>query len=258
MIVLSSIARRRVAGVVGACALALGGFATAAVAGAGSADAAACTTTTPCAITGTAGLTAGVLTMTAPDALTWAGTLAGVAQDLVDANGPGSPAGGANGDEGYAVDDATGSGAGWNVTVSATTFTNTVAGTTLPDTGTFSTNGSTTAASTVGSLTTGPTATTRPDATCTVAAGDCTLPNDTAVTYPVAITTAATAPTAVTIYNAGITPPSGLGSVTIGTFGAVVATNPVGWWVHVPGNAAAGSYTSTITISIVTGPSATP
>jgi hypothetical protein len=251
MIVLSSIARRRVAGVVGACALALGGFATAAVAGAGSADAAACTTTTPCAITGTAGLTAGVLTMTAPDALTWAGTLAGVAQDLVDANGPGSPAGGANGDEGYAVDDATGSGAGWNVTVSATTFTNTVAGTTLPDTGTFSTNGTITAASTTGGVTTGgPTDTTAPTATCTTA-GDCTLPTNN-VAFPVAITTAAATPAAVTVYDAALT--TGLGSVTIGAFGAVLGADPVGWWVHVPSNAVIGSYGSTVTIAIIGSP----
>jgi hypothetical protein len=243
MNVLYSIAKRRVAGVVGACALVLGGFATAAVAGAGSADAATCTVATPCSVAGTAGLTGGTLTVTAPDTLNWVGVLSGTGQDLVDANGPGSTLGGANGDEGYVVDDATGSGTGWHVTVSATTFTSTTpTAATLPDTGTFSTNGT---------ITGTPADLTAPTATCTTGPTDCTLPTNT-VTYPVPITTAATAPVAATVYAAALG--SGLGSVTIGTFGAITGADPVGWWVHVPSSAVIGSYGSTVTIAIIGSP----
>ena len=246
MNVLYSIAKRRVGGVVGACALVLGGFAAAAVAGAGSADAATCAAGTPCTITGGADLGGGVLNVTAPGSLAWTGVLNGLGQDLVDTTAT------ATGDQGYVVDDATGTGGGWHVTVSATTFTSTsVPADTLPDSGTFSTNGTVTETVTGGVVTAGgPADVTPPDAACTTAT-DCTLPVDTAVTYPVAITTA-TAPTAVTIYNAAGA--SGLGSVTIGTFGAVTATNPVGWWLHVPSSAATGSYDSTVTISVVSGP----
>ena len=76
------------------------------------------------------------------------------------------------------------------------------------------------------------------------------------MTYPVALTTAATLPTAWTIYNAGLA--TGLGSVTIGSFGAITATDPVGWWLHVPSNTLAGLYQSAVTISVNSGPSTTP
>jgi hypothetical protein len=246
MSALNSIVKRRAAGVVGACALLLGGLATAAVAGAGSADAATCATGTPCTITGGADLGGGVLNLTAPGSLGWTGVLNGLGQDLVDATAT------ATGDQGYVVDDATGTGAGWHVTVAATPFTSTtVPADTLPNSGTFSTNGTVTETVTGGVVTAGgPADITPPDAACTTAT-DCTLPVDTAVSYPVAITTA-TAPTAVTVYDAAAA--SGLGSVTIGTFGAITATNPVGWWLHVPSSAATGIYDSTVTINIVSGP----
>jgi hypothetical protein len=84
-----------------------------------------------------------------------------------------------------------------------------------------------------------------PSATCTTS-GDCTLPTGTEPTYPVAVTTAATGPTASTRYTAAAT--SGLGSVLIG------GTTPVGWWIHLPGSAQAGTYTSTISLTIGSGP----
>jgi len=65
--------------------------------------------------------------------------------------------------------------------------------------------------------------------------------------YPVAFTTAATSPTAVTIFDdAALT---GLGSITVG-----VGANPVGWWLNVPASAIAGTYTSTVTLEIISGP----
>jgi hypothetical protein len=63
----------------------------------------------------------------------------------------------------------------------------------------------------------------------------------------VAITTAATAPTAVNIYDTAAA--TGLGSITIG-----IGALPVGWWVNVPANTKAGTYTSTISLTLVSGP----
>jgi hypothetical protein len=164
------------------------------------------------------------LTLTAPSSLTWTGTLNGLNQSVYDTTG---------GDEQYTVNDATGTGAGWHVTVAATTFTN---GTkTFPDAGTFTTNGSTTSV----------TSTNAPTATCTAT---CILPTNT-TTYPVAVTTAVTAPTPVTIYDTAAA--SGLGQVVVG---GSTNPNPVGWWVNVPASASAGAYTSTITMAIISGP----
>ena len=221
--------RRRGASLAATVALVLGGLVSAAIAGPTAADAATCTATvgTACVDTGTATLGAGTLSATVPASLTWSATLNGLGQQVGDSTST---------DQGYTVDDATGSGAGWNVTVSATTFSAT-GGATLPDSGTFSTNGSVSSA----------TDTTAPTQACTTS-GECTLPTN-GTTYPVAITTAATTPTAVKIYDAAAT--TGLGSVDIG---GSAAANPVGWWVHVPGTATPGTYTSTVTISVVSAP----
>lgn len=67
-----------------------------------------------CTLTGSMTITGGSLTLTSPSALSWTATLNGGNQTLYDAN---------SADEAYVVNDATGSAAGWNVTVSATTFT---------------------------------------------------------------------------------------------------------------------------------------
>jgi hypothetical protein len=194
----------------------------------GTANAGACgsavTAGTSCTLTGTLGVTAGSLSQTSPASFTWAETLNGLDQDVVDTTA---------GDQQYTVNDATGSGAGWHVTMSATTFTN--GSHTFSDTGTLSTNGSLTSIS----------ATTAPSATCT---GTCTVPTNTTA-YPVAITTAASSPTPSTIYNTSLN--TGLGQVVIG---GSTASDPIGWWLLVPASAWAGSYTSTVTLELISGP----
>jgi hypothetical protein len=223
--------RRRVGPVAGVCGLLAGGIGGCVLAGAGTAQAAACPGTpvvagTTCTDTGTLTFTAGVLNLLSPVALTWAGTGSGLDQQLVDAT---------TAHQSYIVDDATGSGAGWNVTVSATTFTNGTVS--LANAGTFSTNGSITSV----------VATAGPTAACTSGA-TCTLPTDTSVTYPVALTTAASSPTAFKVYDALVN--TGLGSITVGLPGAA----PVGWWVAVPGNAKPATYLSTVTLEVLSAP----
>jgi hypothetical protein len=179
---------------------------------------------TPCTLTGSVGLAAGPLTLTSPTALAWATTVNGSDQQLVDTT---------LAQQSYLVSDASAGGAGWHVTVSATTFTS--GADALANTGTFVTNGSITAEA----------ATTAPTAACSAAA-TCLLPTDT-TTYPVAITTAASAPTPVTIYDTSAG--TGLGSITIG-----IGVNPVGWWVNVPSNARSGTYTTTVNLQVLSGP----
>ncbi len=129
--------------------------------------------------------------------------------------------------------DATGTGAGWHITVSASTFTN---GThTLPNPGALIFTGSLASQS----------ATTAPTATCS---GSCTLPTDT-TTYPVPLTTAASSPTPYTVYDTA----AGTGKNSM-TLGGSTAANPIGWWIPVPASAFSGSYTSTLIITIVSGP----
>jgi WxL domain surface cell wall-binding len=192
------------------------------------ADAATCGTATAagtnCSSLGTLNVTGGTLNLTSPTSLTWAASLNGTNQSVVDV----TPA-----DQQLTVNDATGTAAGWHVTTSATTFTN--GAHLLPDTGTLVLDGS------VGSIS----ATTAPAATCVAT---CTLPTD-STTYPAAITTAGTAPTAVTIYD---TPAAtGVGQVVLG---GSTSSGPIGWWVNVPANAFAGAYTSTITQAVVSAP----
>jgi hypothetical protein len=168
----------------------------------------------------------GILTLTSPSTLTWAATLNGTNQSVVDT----VPA-----HQQLTVADTTASGAGWHVTVAATTLTN--GSHTLANTGTLSLTGSVTS----------PTGTTAPTAGCAPTT-TCTLPTD-ATAYPVAITTAATAPTAFTIYDTAAT--TGLGQIVIG---GSAAANPIGWWVKIPANAFPGSYSSTVTLAVVSTP----
>jgi hypothetical protein len=173
-----------------------------------------------CTLTGTLTLSAGSLTMTSPGQLGWAGTLSGLDQYLVDTT---------SGDQSYVVDDATGSGAGWHVTVSATQFaTGGGSPLLLGNTGTFSTNGNTSSAA----------STSQPTAACSTGA-TCTTPTNT-TSYPVAITTGASP---VTIYDTAVS--SGLGSITVG---------PVGWWLYLPANTLPGTYTSTVTLELISAP----
>jgi hypothetical protein len=199
----------------------------AALLGAGPAGAAACGGAVPagtsCSMTGSLSLADGPVSLTSPTSLGWSGTLDGLDLNLADET---------TADQSYLVDDATGSGAGWHVTASATQFTTGGASPlTLPNAGTFSTNGSTTSI----------TSTAAPGTACSDGS-TCTLPADT-TTYPVAITTAPSSPTPATIYDASAG--TGLGSIEIGS---------VGWWLDVPANASPGTYTSTITIEISSGP----
>ena len=179
---------------------------------------------TSCTVTGTLSLSGGTLTMNPPTQLGWTGTLSGLDQYLVDTT---------TGDESYLVDDATGSGLGWHLTASATQFT-TGGGSplTLNNSGTFSTNGSTSSA----------TSTNKPTAACSTGA-TCTSPTNN-TSYPVAITTGASP---VTIYDTAAS--SGLGSLTIG-----IGANPVGWWLYLPANTLPGTYTSTVTLELISAP----
>lgn len=108
-------------------------------------------------------------------------------------------------------------GLGWNATITSTQFLS--GSNTLPTT-----------ASTVTAVT----------SSC-VNGGICTLPTN-SVTYPVAVPAATTPPTAVKFYNAAAA--TGKGTFT---------TTPT-ITVAVPQNSFAGTYTSTLTISIVSGP----
>jgi hypothetical protein len=212
----------------GAAVLLAGGAGAVVLLAGGAAGAAACGTATAagtaCTLTGTLGVTTGALTMTSPAALAWSTTENGLDQQLVDPT---------TAQHSYLVNDATGSGAGWHVTISATTFT--AGALTLANTGSFVTNGSITSEA----------AATAPTAACSTGS-TCTLPTDT-TTYPVAIATATSAPTAVTIYDTSAA--TGLGSITIG-----IGALPVGWWVNVPASAKAGTYTSTISLTVISAP----
>jgi hypothetical protein len=160
----------------------------------------------------------GPLSLTSPGSLSWAATLNGANQSAFDTS---------SGDQRFSLDDETNTGAGWHITVAATTFT--TGARTLANSGTFSLNGSLSSA----------TATTAPPATCVVS---CTPPGN-ATTYPAAITTAATLPTPAFVFDAPVS--TGRGPALI---------SPVGWWIAIPASTRAGSYTSTVTIAVVSGP----
>jgi hypothetical protein len=121
-------------------------------------------------------------------------------------------------DQAIDVKDNTGAGSGWHLTLTTTTFT---AGT------------KTLATDSVNEKT-------APTNACDVSV-TCTLASNT-VTYPVAIPAAATAPPAVTIMNAATD--TGMGGQT--------STHTMS--LAVPGNAGAGSYSSTWTYSLVSAP----
>jgi WxL domain surface cell wall-binding len=215
--------RRRLARLLGAFVLLTGGIGTPILLTAGTAQAAACSGAVLAGVTCTdAGqlvFTGGNLTFTPPTVFAWAATDTGVDQAVVDTTA---------GHETIVVNDATGSGAGWNVTASATVFT--TGSITLPTTA-LTVNGSGTLA----------TAGTVPTAACSTAT-TCTLPTNT-VTYPMTILT-----TAVKIYNAALA--TGMGSINLGLPGA----NPMAWWVTVPANQKPGTYNSTITLEVLTAP----
>jgi hypothetical protein len=119
------------------------------------------------------------------------------------------------------IADATGSGAGWNITATSSLF-KTTSGNTLPA-----------GATTVGSAPATPACDT--NVTCTVG-------GNTTVAFPYTLPAASTAPLATKLYNAPAN--TGMGDQTV---------SPT-WTLAIPGNAYAGSYTSTWTLSLVSGP----
>jgi hypothetical protein len=118
------------------------------------------------------------------------------------------------------VNDSTGSGNGWNVTITSTTFT----------TG----GGSPHLLSTSASTATAVNAACSGGATCTAATNS--------ITYPLGVPAGSSAPTAVELFNAAAD--TGMGGFTV--------TPTI--QVAIPANAYAGTYTSTVTVAVVSGP----
>jgi putative surface cell wall-binding protein len=116
------------------------------------------------------------------------------------------------------ITDARGTGTGWNSTITSTTF-NDGAGHTL----------ATTASSMTGV-----------SSSCVVG-GTCTNPTN-AITYPLTVPAAASAPAAVKLFNSAAN--TGMGRFTVTPTIAV----------SIPGNSYAGSYASTVTFAVATGP----
>jgi hypothetical protein len=115
--------------------------------------------------------------------------------------------------------DTRGTGAGWNLTITSTPFS-----TGAPNNYVLASNASTVTGVTESN-----------------GSGTDTAPTN-SVTYPVGVPAAATPPTAVEIFNAAAG--TGMGKFTV--------TPTVG--VFVPQNSFAGTYTSTLTLSMVSGP----
>jgi len=121
-----------------------------------------------------------------------------------------------------AVVDDTGSGSGWNLTVTSTTFS----------TGNCTSTGHNLSAS--ASTVTGV-------AMAQNGAGTYTNPTN-SVSYPFSVPAACTAPTAVKLFNAAA-------NTGLGHFKLTPTVN-----IAIPANTYAGTYTSTVTLAIVTGP----
>ena len=118
------------------------------------------------------------------------------------------------------VNDYTGSGNGWNTTITSTQFT----------TG----GGSPHTLSTSASTATGVSSSCNGGATCTAPSNS--------ITYPLAVPAGSGPPTAVKLFNAAAN--SGMGGFTV-TPNVQVA---------IPANTYAGTYTSTVTVAVVSGP----
>jgi len=117
------------------------------------------------------------------------------------------------------VSDATGSGAGWSITATSTTF-NAGGGVTLSTT-------ATTVQSTPGSACDN-------GSSCTLATNN--------ISYPYTLPAGASAPAATKVFNAAASTGQGNETVT------------VTWSLAVPATTAPGTYTSTWTLSLVSGP----
>jgi putative surface cell wall-binding protein len=115
------------------------------------------------------------------------------------------------------ADDESGSGAGWNLNATSTTF-DAGGGHLLPATATTITAGSASAAT-----------------------GNCTLPTNT-TTYPVTLPAGSTPPTAVRLFDASASSGTGASDISLTTS------------VALPANVRAGSYSSTWTLTLSSGP----
>ena len=161
------------------------------------------------AATGTATIAAGSLGfVSTPPNVSFSATLNGLDQTVTTT-------------QALDVGDATGSGTGWNITATSTTFT----------TGGGTPHLLSTSAT---SLTSAPTDACDASATCTLSTNS--------VTYPYVLPAGASAPTATKMFNAAAN--TGLGNQTV---------TPT-WRLSVPASTFAGTYTSTWTISLVSGP----
>jgi hypothetical protein len=157
------------------------------------------------ATSATATLTGGSLAfVTSPPAISFSATLDGTSQT-------------ATATQPLDVGDATGSGAGWNLTATSTTFT---AGShTLP----------------------APTIQSAPDVSCD-AGVTCSPATLSGITYPYTLPAGTTAPAATKLFNAAAN--TGMGDQTV---------TPT-WQLPLPANSYGGTYTSTWTLSLVSAP----
>ena len=122
---------------------------------------------------------------------------------------------------GLTVTDARGSSAGWNLTITSTTFTGTNVNNQLSNT-----------ASSIDAL---------PTVACISGGGHCSNPTNN-ITYPVGVPAGAVAPTPVKLFNAGTG--TGLGKFTI--------TPTVS--IAIPATTIADTYSSTVSVAVVSGP----
>jgi hypothetical protein len=158
---------------------------------------------------GTATITGGSLSFVSPGSVAFTAVLTGVDQTVNSNN------------QSFNVTDATGSGAGWNITATSTTFT---------------TGGGTpkTLSNTATTVQAAPTQSCNASTTCTLAT--------TNVSFPYSLPAGTTAPTATKLYNA------------IADTGMGGQTSVAVMRLAVPASTFAGTYTSTWTYSLVSAP----
>lgn len=170
-----------------------------------------------------ADVTGGALSITAPPLLTFAVTLNGGNESTVQSER-----------QAVSVNDDTGTGAGWHVTVISTALeTSATTPVVVPSSWTVTLNGSTSSA----------TATTAP-AVFNNGGGTNTAPSGNTATYPLTIpgVHGASSPTPAVVYTAAAG--SGMGNFDINA----------DFWQNIPADALAGGYRSTLTWSVVAGP----
>jgi hypothetical protein len=178
-------------------------------------------------LNGSVTITGGALTLTASDLAWGAGiTLNGLDLDKVAVGA---------GDDHFEVDDLTGSAAGWHVTALPGRFCTDYP--TCANTGTD--HALATTALTFNGNTTYYNDTAKPAATC-IGTATCSAPaNGAAGPFPLVLTSGGTAQT---LFSAAAG--TGMGSYDIASV----------WWLHLPANTAAGTYTSTVTLALSSTP----